>query len=253
MRGHPLIVILLGMLGIASTASAEPTEIAVRVISKGGKFIGSPIGGMHIVLRDALTAVVLAEGVLRGGSGNTERIMTRARRGELSDASVATFRATLDLDEPRLIEVQAVGPFGQPQASVRVSSMQWVVPGRPVTGGDAWTLEVPGLAVDILDPPAYRRLDKESADVEVRTNVVMMCGCAIEAGGTWDAKRLQVEAILRSEGRMIGRYALSYAGIASEFKTRVPVKEPGSYELIVTAYDASNGNTGVDRTTFNAP
>jgi hypothetical protein len=48
----------------------------------------------------------------------------KGRRTQLSDQSAAKFTATLDLDEPRLIEAEAYGPLGQSQAAVRVLSTQ---------------------------------------------------------------------------------------------------------------------------------
>src|SRR5688572_15553148 len=103
---------------IPAVAFAEPTEITVRVLAKDSKFIGTSMGGMRIVLRDAQTGEILATGVTRGGTGDTALIMheNRGSRAVLSDDSAAKFTTTLDLDEPRLIEAEAYGPLGQPQA-----------------------------------------------------------------------------------------------------------------------------------------
>jgi hypothetical protein len=38
---------------------------------------------------------------------------------------------------------------------------------------------------------------------------------------------------------------LDYAGATSMFKAEVPDLTPGRYRLLVTAHDASSGNTGV--------
>jgi len=176
----------------------------------------------------------------------------RGSRPQLSDDSAAKFTATLDLDEPRLVEVEAYGPLGQPQAAVRVLSTQWVVPGRGVSGGDAWVLELPGLAVDVLAPPAHVRLPANTGSVDLRANVVMMCGCPIEPGGLWDAEKLDVKAIVKRDGERIGQIDLGYAGETSQFAGKVPVDAPGNYEIIVFAHDPANGNTGLDRTTFIA-
>jgi hypothetical protein len=43
---------------------------------------------------------------------------------------------------------------------------------------------------------------------------------------------------------------MQYAGTPSQFTGTWNIKEAGLYETIVYAYDASNGNTGVDRGTF---
>ena len=145
-----LIASLLALAPI--TASAEPTDITVRVLSKDAKFVGTSMGGVRITLRDAETGERLASGVTAGGTGNTGRIMhqDRGRRASLADASAASFRTTLDLERPRMIEVEAYGPLAQPQAAHRVVSTQWVVPGRGLSAGDGWVLELPGFVVDIM-------------------------------------------------------------------------------------------------------
>ncbi len=247
------LVVGLQLWGLA-TASAEPTEITVRVLGKDSKFIGTSMGGMRIVLRDAVTGEILATGLTQGGTGNTKLIMheDRGRRAQMTDESAAKFTATLDLDEPRLIEAEAYGPLAQPQAAVRVLSTQWVVPGRGITGGDGWVLELPGFAVDVLAPPAHTRISPETRSVEVRANVVMMCGCPIAPDGLWDAGKFEVKAIVSRNGERIATLDLEFTGETSQFATKVPVDAPGIYEVVVYAYDPGNGNTGLDRTTFIA-
>jgi hypothetical protein len=233
-------------------ASAEPTEITVRVLSKNAKFVGTGIGGMRITMRDAHTGEILTSGLLAGGTGDTKRVMHSGdgRRAQLSDESVAKFVAVLDLTEPRMVEVEAFGPLGQPQAAHRVVSTQWVVPGRHLSGGDGWVLELPGFVVDVLAPPAGIKFGKSVSKVDLRANVVMMCGCPIKPESMWDANSYEVKAIVKRNGEAAGSYDLSYAGEPSQFSGSVAVSGPGAYEVIVYAYDAANGNTGLDRTTF---
>ncbi|MFD0986595.1 hypothetical protein [Methyloligella solikamskensis] len=238
----------------ATSARAEPTEITVRVLGKDSKFVGTSMGGVQITLRDAQTGEVLAKGVTAGGTGDTELLMhkDRGRRAQLSDDSAAKFSATLDLDTPRLIKAEAYGPLGQLQGVGHASSTQWVVPGKDVTGGDGWVLELPGFVVDVLSPPAHVRIPAGTSSVPVEANVVMMCGCPIEPDGLWDADAYEVKALIRHDGEPAGEVALSYAGETSQFKGEVPVDGPGVYEVTVFAYDPANGNTGLDRTTFIA-
>jgi len=241
----------LALLAAGSPAAAEPTEITVRVLSKGAKFVGTSIGGARVVLRDADTGELLAEGTTRGTTGSTARIMREPRtpHDPVATEDAAAFRATLELAEPRRIEVVAEGPLAQPQASNRVSATQWVVPGRHVTGGDAWLLVLPGFAVDVLDPPAQRSLST-GEPVRLRANVTMMCGCPIEPGGLWDADRFDVRAILAHDGRAVREVALSYAGRTSQFEARLRDLAPGIWEATVYAHDPANGNTGLDRTSW---
>lgn len=236
---------------LASTAWAEPTQITIRVLSKDAKFIGTSMGGMQVTLRDSHTGEILASGVTRGGTGDTKRLMHEngGRRTRLSDPSAAKFETTLDLAEPRLIEAEAYGPLAQPQAAHRVVSSQWVIPGRSLSGGDGWVLELPGFVVDVLAPPAHVKLAGASG-VDVRANVVMMCGCPIEPNGLWDADKYEVQAVVSRDGKPVTRLPMRYAGETSQFAVTVPVDVPGTYDILVYAYDPANGNTGADRTTF---
>jgi len=237
---------------IPTLALAEPTEIIIRVLSKDGKFVGTSMGGARVILRDADTGELLAQGVTSGGTGDTKRIMHEGggRRATLSDDSAAKFTATLDLDAPRLIEAEVFGPLAQRQSAGRVTATHWVVPGKNITGGDGWVLELPGFMVDVLAPPAHVKLPPDTAKVDVRANVALMCGCPITPGGLWDADKLDVTALITRNGAKLTPIALKFAGETSQFAGTVPITEVGVYDVTVYAYNPANGNTGVDRTTF---
>ncbi|NIR29975.1 MAG: hypothetical protein GWN84_11800 [Gammaproteobacteria bacterium] len=241
-----------GALLSPSVSWAQPTTITVHVLSKGAKFIGTSMGGALITVKDARTGELLAKGVTAGGTGDTGRIMKtpHTRGGVLSTPDAAKFETALDLEQPRLLEVTAYGPAAQPQSSNRVSATQWVVPGRDVTGGDAWLLEIPGFVVDIRTPPAHVKLDGLPHEVAVEANVTMMCGCPITPGGLWDANQFEVGVLLARNGERVGEFPLSYAGTSSQFGGALQVDEPGVYRMTVFAYDPANGNTGLDETTF---
>jgi len=66
----------------------------------------------------------------------------------------------------------------------------------------------------------------------------------------WDADKVEVAALLKRNGKQVGLLPLEYAGAPSQFTGIWSIEEPGVYEATVYAYDASNGNTGVDRATF---
>ncbi len=237
---------------IANPASAVPTEVTVRVISKGAKFVGTSMGGALVTIRDADTGEMLAAGTTRGSTGDTQRIMRDARApgAALSTRGAAAFTATLEIDSPRLLEVTAFGPLAQRQSANRVSLTQWVVPGKHVTGGDGFLLELPGFAVDVLAPPTHVRLGGAPQRVELRANVTMMCGCPIAPGGLWDADAYEVKALITRNGEPAGEIALAFAGSPSQFAGRFTADRPGTYEAVVYAFDPANGNTGLDRVTF---
>jgi hypothetical protein len=240
------------MLLVHTLSYAVPTTITVRVISKGAKFVGTSMGGVQITIQDALTKAVLAAGTTQGSTGNTDRIMKASthRNAVLADAASARFTATIDINQPTWIEVRAYGPLAQIQSANTVSSTQWVIPGKHIDGGDAWLLELPGFVVDILAPPAHSTIKESPQTVRIEASVTMMCGCPIIPGGLWDAGKYEVSALVKKDGKDLESVPLAFAGTTSQFTGSIPVRGPGVYEVAVYAYDASNGNTGIDKVTY---
>ncbi|OAG27278.1 hypothetical protein [Thermodesulfatator autotrophicus] len=170
-----LLVWLLLLIAVP-LVHAEPTRIVVRVKTKDAKFLGSSMGGALVTIKNVLTGEILAQGKTVGSTGNTKLIMkTPHQRGvPISDDKAAKFVAEIDIDEPTLIEVSAYGPLAQRQAANKVSATQWVVPGKHIDQGDAFMLELPGLVVDVLDPPAHIKLKGTPQQIALKANVTMM-------------------------------------------------------------------------------
>ncbi|MBN2232725.1 MAG: hypothetical protein JW781_07905 [Deltaproteobacteria bacterium] len=250
-RMFSLSVTILLLFVFASVAAAAPTDITVRVRSKGAKFIGSSMGGVLITIKDADTGELLARGTVVGGTGDTELIMKQAHRtGEsYADTKTAAFTATFDLDAPRYLEIAAFGPLAQRQAANRVTLTQWVVPGKHLTGGDAMMLEMPGLVVDVQSPATHIKLSGTPQTVKIEANVTMMCGCPIEPDGPWGADDIEVRALIRRNGKAYTEISLGYAGRTSQFAADFTITEPGVYDGTVYGYEAATGNTGLDRFT----
>lgn len=246
---------LLVLGALASSAGAEPTRVTVRVLSRGAKFVGTSMGGARVLLRDADTGRVLAEGETRGGTGDTERIMRREQPhwAPVATEDAARFEAVLELEAPRRIEAVAFGPAAQPQAANRVSATQWVLPGKDLTGGNGWLLVLPGFSVDVLAPPTPLRLAEGAREVPLRANVTLMCGCPVVPGGLWDAEAYEIRARVHREGERVAELPLEYAGRPSQFEGSFRAESPGTYEVVVYAYDPATGNTGLDRATFGVP
>lgn len=247
------IALCLTSIGAASTvALAEPTEITVHVLSKGAKFIGTSMSGAAVQIIDVESGDVLAEGITSGSTGNTDQIMRTAhtRNGTLSDEAAAKFVATLDIDEPRLVRLEARGPVNPEHATATVTATQWIVPGKHMSQGDGWMIEIPGLAVEALAPTANTDAAL-NAEISLSAKVTMMCGCPLIPGGLWDADQFQVEAIIMRDGEKIDQIALAYAGQASQFTTSYQPSQAGAYQVVIFAHQPSNGNTGLDRTSFH--
>lgn len=221
----------------------------VRVHSKDAKFIGSSIGGAKIIIKEESTGKLLAEGITRGSTGDTELIMKepRTRGKKLSDDETAGFEAVLNIAEPIFITVEAIAPINKKQASVKSSTQLWVIPGKDILG-DGIVLEVPGFVIDILSPQTHERIDA-GKNIKVSANVVMMCGCPVTPGGIWNSDNYEISAIITNEGKERKTIQLKAEEKPSTFSGEV-VLTPGNYEITVYAFDPGTGNTGVDKTNF---
>lgn len=219
----------------------------IRAQAKDAKFIGTSIGGAKIIVKDAVTGEILAEGTTTGSTGNTELIMKQPheRYQQLTDENTAGFMAELELEEPTFVSIEAQAPINQKQAKVVSSTQLWVIPGKDITG-DGVVLEIPGFVVGILAPQAHERINSEN-EIEIKANIVLMCGCPITEGGTWDANQYEVKAVVSREGEQVDEIILNVQDKPSTFSGNVEL-EPGYYEILVYAFDPVTGNTGVDKT-----
>lgn len=237
-----------------------PTQIDVRVLAKGGKYLGDDIGGALVTLHDVYTGEMLARGTTSGGSGELDLMsisLTRAEVLPVDGASV--FTATLDLDEPRLIRVTAYGPLAAQLSANTVSQTQWVYPGKNITGGakgGGLFLEIPGLVVQILNPPTHYLPQTAPKQIEIRANVTMMCGCPIGPNHQpWDPSLFEVMAVIKQGEYSYTEMALNFDkdapdGVPSQFVNtwEVPSNNSGQpqiYEITVSAFQQLTGNTGV--------
>lgn len=236
----------------ATMAAAEtvPTEIVVRAKAKDAKFIGTSIGGAMVRIRDAESGEILAEGLTRGSTGNTEIIMEKPRgRYDAIGEGAAKFEAKLDISEPVFLTVEVLAPYIKKQARVLAQTQTWLVPGKPI-GGDGLVVEIPGMVVDVLSPQTHFYTTADKSPFEIRANVVMMCGCPLTDGGLWDGSQIEVAAIVKKDGEPFRTVPLKMQDTMNTFSAPLATAAPGVYEILVYAYDPKTGNTGVDRVSF---
>jgi hypothetical protein len=241
------LVLSLSLGLVAAPAAAEPTRLMVRAQSTDAKFIGTSMGGVQVIVRDARSKKILAKGAITGGTGDTARLVIEPRRrGDVaSDDESAGFEAFLDITEPTLVQVEAFGPMGKPGAAITVASSLWVLPGRHLTG-DGLILTFPGLVVEA-------DLISGDAGLSVRAKVTLMCGCPLEPGGTWNAANYTVTARLMSGQAEVARSTLAFASKPSEFAGTLSGVPKGKYTLQVTAADRTTINTGVGEKSVQVP
>jgi hypothetical protein len=230
---------------------AEETVLIVRAKAKDAKFIGSSIGGARVLVRDVTSGKLLAEGMTSGSTGNTTRIMNEAheRYTTLSDEKTAHFEAVLDISEPVLVEVEVIAPYQKRQAAVRATTQLWVIPGKHIDG-DGLVVEIPGMVVDVLSPQTHEVMnaaEEGETSLTITANVVMMCGCPIGPETTWKSENYEVVAMIQAGGETIKTVPMQITDKTSTFSATTTVPGKGYYGVIVYAYDAKTGNTGVDK------
>ncbi len=244
------------------------TKIDIRVMAVGGKFLGDDIGGALVTIHDQQTGELLAKGITQGGSGSDDLMTIKIDRSDVwpvQDASI--FSAELDLEEPRLLTIKAYGPIAMPQAANTTIINQWVYPGKNLTGGKkggGLYLQIPGLAVQLLNPPTHFKPAVAPEFLDLKANVTMMCGCPIGAKGTtWPCDQFAVEARIKKVGGEAQKLIMKFDdkapfGAPSQFQGlwHVPKnhgKDPAIYQITVSAYQQQTANTGIDYSTLIIP
>lgn len=246
MKDKIFTLVILVLMFTSGLSQAQETSLMIRVKSKDAKFIGSSVGGAKVIVRDDLTGKILAEGLTLGSTGDTKLIMgnTRERGQNLSDDLTAGFKAVLNIDQPTFVTVEAFAPINKRQALVRSSTQLWVIPGMNILG-DGIVLEVPGFIIDILSPQTHERIGAE-AKITISANVVMMCGCPVTPGGTWNANNYTIRAVISKAGKHVSTEGMKSTDKENTFSTSISLAK-GDYEIAVYAFDPGTGNTGLDK------
>lgn len=226
---------------------AQETEIVVRARAKDAKYIGNSIGGAYIIIRDKITQEILAQGLTDGGTGDTKQLLQtpQSRNQRTTDNNTSKFLAKLNLSKPVFVTVEAVAPVNY--SSIKATTELWLIPGKHINQ-EGIILEIPGFIVDILTPTTHQYL-KNTNTVNIKANVVMMCGCPITHGGVWNANEMEVKAILKKEGKIIGESLMKLTE-ENTFEVALTTQGSGYYEILVYAFNPTTSNTGIDIKNF---
>ncbi|WP_127138931.1 hypothetical protein [Flagellimonas oceanensis] len=242
-------ILLLALLSICMNAFATETKLMVRAKAKDAKFVGSSIGGAHVIVRNTVNGEILAEGNTTGSTGNTDLIMKSAheRYTQLSDDKTAGFLAIVDIAKPTFVRVEVLSPINKKNAQIQASIELWLIPGKDILG-DGVVVEIPGFVVDILKPNTHQYIALESlteSGLSIEANIVMMCGCPIQKDGIWDSNLMEVKAIVHKDGEAFGEISLVNPS-QNTFTGTLDISEAGYYQITIYAYNSTTGNTGVD-------
>ncbi|WP_312301672.1 hypothetical protein [Chryseobacterium sp.] len=233
--------------------SATETKVMIRAKARDAKFIGTSLGGAHIIVRNKLNRKILAEGNTAGSTGNTDLIMKtpKIRGNSIADEQTGGFIANIDIDEPTFVNIEVISPLNSRQAQATVTTELWLIPGKDILG-EGIILEIPGYIIDILKPRTHQYIALNTIKdkpFQFQANIVMMCGCVIDKGGIWNSDEIEVKGILKKDGKVIKNVDMSLVS-TNLFEGNHPINAPGNYELILYAYDKKTGNTGVDKVNY---
>ena len=243
-----LLAACASLPGSRGTDAIAPrqTRIVTHVVTHDAKLIGSAVGGVRVVIRDAVTDRILAEGRHDGATGDTKRIMQDPRtRGDtiFKAADGARYEATVSIATPTMVDVSAEGPLGYPDQMARASKRLLLLPGRDV-GGDGIVLELHGYVIDLIAPDTTQALSASSS-LKIRARVRMLCSCPTQPGGMWEVRDV-VARLVRNN--IVAREApLAYGGEQSVYAGELGPVEPGVYELEVIAANPAAATFGVVR------
>jgi hypothetical protein len=235
----------------APKTEGTPTQILVRAVSHDAKIISSKVGGAKITIKNAATGAILAQGIQKGESGDTRKIMLDPhKRGEVlyDTLEAAGFLATINLSSPTVVEIIAEGPLGAPQAMQRASKTMLLVPGQDILG-EGIILEINGLIVTFVTPDAKLKIIAGD-EVDVKATVTMSCGCPTEPGGIWDASKMKIFARIIQAGKIAQEVPMTFANETSTFVGKVKFETAGPARLEVLAMDAGNANFGIVKRTY---
>jgi hypothetical protein len=227
-------------LAVPAGATAQ-VQLTVRVLSQDAKLIGTGVGGARVTVRNAASRAVLATGEHQGGTGDTRRILDRTPRGVgiYHTDGAAVFTVAVPIDTPTVVEVEAEGPLGYPQARQRATATVLLVPGQDIVG-DGLVLTLHGLIVELLDAGAV-----DDRGLPVRARIRMLCGCPFTAAGLWDAGRVTVVARVYDGPRVVAETALTFTGEENIWAGRLSSGPAAAgTRLVVLAADAERVNLG---------
>ena len=233
---------------------SQGVNIIVRAKAKDAKFIGSGIGGASVIIRNAATGEILAKGKTTGIAGNTELIMStpKGRYTEITDDKTAKFQAHLDITEPTFVTIEAIAPVNRKNAAVNSQTQLWLIPGKDLVG-EGIILEIPGFILDVLYPQTHQIIKSAAVvdnKINVKINLVMMCGCDIAKGAVWDSEYIEVSALVKKDGVPQKTIKLTISKQENVFEGLLDLSGKGNYELQVYAFEKRTNNTGFDAVNF---
>jgi len=241
--------------GAGQAGEAKTTEVLVRVVAHGAMVLGDEVGGARITITDVATGQILASGLQRGETGDQNQIMRTPHLMEepqYSSRPSASYRTTLQLDRPTLVEIAAQGPLGYPGAMQRASQTVLLIPGQDMKH-DGIVLQLYGFIVQIEEPAAGTALIAKE-DVKLKASVRTLSGSLVRPHGDWDSRKIHIYGEVVIGQRVVERLQMFYTGEKSSFEAPFfvpqPAEAPDGITLRVVVADEGRNNFGLGEAKF---
>ena len=233
----------------------KPTTILVRVVAHGSMVLGKDVGGARVTITDVASGQILASGLQQGEAGDQNQIMRTPRMmGEslYSSRASASYRTTLDLTHPTLVDITAEGPLAFPASAQRVTKRTWLIPGQDMTS-DGIVLALYGYIIRIEHPTPGDQLIAKN-DVTLRASIRTLSGALVRPHGDWDSRKVHIYGEVLIGDRVLERLQMFYGNDNTGFEAPFfvpPLKDaPDGIILRVVAADPASGNFGVGQARF---
>jgi hypothetical protein len=165
-------ILLAGVLAFGISEAVQ-TKLVIRAKSKDAKFVGTKMGGAHVVVKDSNTDKVIAEGLTAGDTGDTNKIMNepKTRFGKIADWA-AMYETSIDIAEPMLVTIDVEAPYVDKTNMIKSSTQMWLIPGKDIVG-EGVIIEVPGFSV-IAKSPEEVKLTDNKAVIPINAQIAMI-------------------------------------------------------------------------------
>lgn len=260
MRAFLLTIAAIGALSQPAMAqknagrdNPEDIDIKITVRAQDARIIGNAVGGAYVMIRDRRNGDILAEGVTAGTAGDEKAIMGAQTRDRVfSDDNSADLELSLTVLEPLPVTVSARAPLSQTQAAVTVTQDMVLIPGQDYSTGDGILLTLPGFAVDVVEPALGSAMKHDAnKPVPLRAHIAKLSGDRIGGkDGSWPTDRYKVQAHIFKESAFVMSFDMKYGDEPGQFVANMKMPLPGTYRIIVSAFDPVTKESGVDSTTI---
>ncbi|MFM8551390.1 MAG: hypothetical protein ACKOCD_03630 [Nitrospiraceae bacterium] len=225
------------------------TDVLVRVVAHGAMVLGDDVGGARVTITEVASGRLLASGLQRGEPGDQIQIMRTPRimvEPRYSSRPSASFRTTLFLDRPTLVEIAVQGPLAYSSALQRASETVLLIPGQEMKN-DGIVLHLYGFIVQVESPAPGTPLVARD-DVTLTASVRTLSGSLVRPHGDWDSRRIKIYGEVLIGQHVVERLQMFYAGDKSRFEAPffvpLPTEAPDGITLRVVAADEAGDNFG---------